>query len=757
MRRKEKLPELLAPAGSFECLLAAVAAGADAVYVGGKRFGARAYAKNFDTGELSRAVSYCHLNGVKLYVTLNTLLGDKEMADAVEYARELYLLGVDALIVADFGLVSELRLAVPNMELHASTQCSVHNTYGANALSSLGVSRVVLARELSLSDISSVCDECAPEIEVFLHGALCVSHSGQCLFSSLVGGRSGNRGECAQPCRLPYSFTSLGRSVSDTHKSVAPTSFTQSSTTRSSAACSSCATRSSCVSHSPEYSAACGRCEIGNGVRSEYPLSLRDLSLAMHVPELISSGVSSLKIEGRMKSPSYVYTVTSVYRRLLDEGRSANEDERELLRRAFSRDGFTDGYFTGKIRQKMTGVRSDLDKEISRLSGEGEYGLLRHPVCASVKIKLGEPAEMTLSDGTRCVSVKGAVARRAETSPLSPEGVKERLSKMGNTYLSLSVEDINLTLDEGANLSPGEINALRRCAAEKFEDFSRPDTLPGYKYEIKRKKCQSNFPTDEKYGILRREGKLTTAQFFSEKEYLDTAMSEGGALLGVDISFVPLFSSDMALALSKAVFLPPVILNSEMGVVRDALEKAKRCGVLYALVDNIGHLDLAKEYGFVIFAGFRLNITNGSADRVIAALGAEKRILSAELTLPQARDISGGVITYGRIPLMLTERCFAGENLGSDGCLDAALVDRRGERFPVIREFKHRNIILNSAVTYMADKRDELNKMALYHSHLLFTVERSPEIIKVLRAHKSAAPLPNGEKSRRVGRRTSSR
>ena len=236
MKRKNNLPELLAPAGSFECLLAAVEAGADAVYVGGKKFGARAYAKNFDLDELSSAVRYCHLHGVKLYVTVNTLVLDLEMADVVEYAARLWEIGVDALIISDLGALAEIKKQVPDLELHASTQMSIHNTAGADAACGMGCVRAVLARELSLSDIRSVVENSRAEVEVFLHGALCVCHSGQCLFSSLVGGRSGNRGECAQPCRLPYN----------------------------------------------------------NG---KYALSLKDLSSASLVRELVDSGVASLKIE----------------------------------------------------------------------------------------------------------------------------------------------------------------------------------------------------------------------------------------------------------------------------------------------------------------------------------------------------------------------------------------------------------------------------------------------------------------------------
>ena len=203
MRRKERLPELLSPAGDMECLRAAVMGGADAVYVGGKSFGARAFAKNFDAEELRAATRYCHLHGVKLYVTVNTLVYDREMGEVSDFAAELYNIGVDALIVADLGAAREIKRRVPDVELHASTQASAHNTEGVAALFDAGFSRVVLARELPLSEICAVTENSPAEIEVFLHGALCVSHSGQCLMSSLVGGRSGNRGECAQPCRLP--------------------------------------------------------------------------------------------------------------------------------------------------------------------------------------------------------------------------------------------------------------------------------------------------------------------------------------------------------------------------------------------------------------------------------------------------------------------------------------------------------------------------------------------------------------------------
>ena len=672
MKRSGRLPELLAPAGGFECLLAAVEAGADAVYVGGRRFGARAFAKNFELEELARAVAYCHLHGVKLYVTLNTLIEDREMPEMLEYAIELYRIGVDALIVADLGAVRVLCRYLPDFELHASTQMSVHSTLGANAAAELGITRAVAARELSLENINSITENAKCEIEIFLHGALCVCHSGQCLFSSMVGGRSGNRGECAQPCRLPF----------------------------------------------------------GNG---KYPLSLKDLSLAEHIPALIESGVASLKIEGRMKSPAYVYTVTKIYRRLLDEHRAANKSELSELRRAFSRDGFTDGYLTGKISQGMTGIRSDDDKRESREISDITFSPLRVKTRASVKIKLGEPSEMTLSTDEKSVTVTGAVADEARNAPLTHDGVCERIAKMGNTYFTLDKNDIDLSLDEGVNLAPSAINALRRAAVEALEYTGRECESVGYE--------QTRRPNARKF---------TTAQFFRESEYLG-ALKKNEALISLlDVTFVPLFSSE-ALGKSNGVYLPPVVLDNELEEVVGALENAKNHGVMYALVSNIGQIMLVLSLGFTPIGDFRLNITNGESMAAYEEMGLGFSVLSPELTLPKARDIGGGVITYGRIPLMITERCFISENFGCERCESAALVDRRSERFPMMREFRHRNLIFNSVPTYLGDRARELADNRINARHLLFTTESADEICRVLEAHNSAAPL--NSPVRRAGRR----
>ncbi|MBR4932941.1 MAG: U32 family peptidase, partial [Clostridia bacterium] len=298
-----KKPELLAPAGSPEALSAAIEAGADAVYFGGALFSNRMRAKNFTDDELCSAIALASAYGVKSYITVNTRLRDRELSDAVSMAKELYSAGADAFIVADTGLAVALKNTLPSVELHASTQATGINSLDGEALKSLGFSRMVCPRELSMEELFRLVKDSPIEIEAFIHGAHCVSLSGQCLMSWAMGGRSGNRGECAQPCRLPYKLS-------------------------------------------------CGKVKTG------YPLSLKDMNLARHVPSLISSGVASLKIEGRLKSPDYVYGVTKIYRALLDEGRGATDAELKALDDIFSRDGSTDGYFKSRY-VSMTGMRAE--------------------------------------------------------------------------------------------------------------------------------------------------------------------------------------------------------------------------------------------------------------------------------------------------------------------------------------------------------------------------------------------------------------
>ena len=677
MRRAQKLPELLSPCGDYDSLVAAVRAGADAVYVGGKSFNARAGARNFDGGELHRAVRYCHLHKVKIYVTVNTLIYDREMKELSDYALFLYGIGVDAIICTDVGAISEIRRRVPNLEIHASTQMSVHNGYGAQFAASLGCTRVVLARELSYENIKSVTEKCSIETEVFLHGALCVCHSGQCLMSSMLGGRSGNRGECAQPCRLPYN----------------------------------------------------------NG---RYILSLRDMSLANHIRELCESGVASLKIEGRMKSPEYVYNVTRIYRILLDEYRDCNKAEAQLLQGVFSRGGFTDGYFKMSLA-KMTGIRSEEDKEKSREIEPVSNKPDKISVRAKAKITAGAPSELTLFSPEKRVSVFGAVPQPAQSKPLVGAEVKARLAKMGATFLSLREEDIELELEDGLNLSPAEINNLRRMAADKFEDTSRDISFDG------------GYIPSTAAGYNKGTGKLITAQFFDKDVYF-TLRRKGGCIDMIDIAFLPLMMLEDCETSGKiGVYLPPVIAEgTETETVERRLEFAKSKGVRKLLVSNVGQFIYKEKMGFEIYFDFRLNVFNSLPAKELFGRGAAGGIVSAELTLPMARDIGAGVFTLGRVPLMITERCFIKENFGCENCNKASLTDRRGEKFPIMREQVHRNVIFNSKLTYMGDKADELRRAGIWHEHFIFSVEDADTVCRLLASRKAGRSLGD---VRRIGKR----
>ena len=668
MRRSGTLPRLLAPAGSEDAFYAALAAGADAVYLGGKAYNARAFAPNFDGETLSRCIAEAHARGVEVYVTLNTLLWERELEGALAYATELWSMGVDALICADIGLITLLRRHLPEMPVHASTQVSLHSATGAEEVEDLGFEVVVLAREVDREGILEAVRRAKAKVEVFVHGALCVCHSGQCLFSSLVGGRSGNRGECAQPCRLPY----------------------------------------------------------GEG----YPLSLKDLCLASHIPALIESGVECLKIEGRMKSAAYVWGVTRIYRRLLDEGRAATPAEIAELKEIFSRDGFTDGYYTGAHFGAMTGVRREADKEESRQHREVPP-LAPVPLTGVCEILLDAPARLTLSDPLgRVAEVTGDVPSPARSAPLTEEGVKLRLSKTGGTPYALSPDRITLRLGEGLNLSPASLNGLRRRALDVLLANEREPVAPA-----------AVAPAAPAFSSLGR-----TALFVRRDLYESTRDAHGF----FDVVFVPLWEIGSMDALPAGVWLPPVIMDGEEPQISRLLEVARARGARYALCGGAAQVSLARRAGLEIVGDFRLNITNSHAAAYWREHGVTDAVLSPELTLPRLRALSGRLLVYGRIPMMLTERCYAakgGPQTCGDACRKGAkLVDRRGIEFPILSLPPHRNQIFNSIPTYLCDRRGELPRHL--GEHYLFTVEEPEEVREVL--DKASKGLPLARQVRRL-------
>lgn len=671
--KNEKMPELLAPAGSPLALEAAIEGGADAVYVGGLAFNARINAKNFTPEELASSIARAHAYGVKVYIAANTLILDRELDEYLRAAERAYLCGADALIVADIGAAREVAKRIP-IELHASTQLSGHNLAAAEHLARNGFSRMVCAREMSREDLASFCKNSPIESEVFVHGALCVCHSGQCLFSSLVGGRSGNRGECAQPCRLPF------------------------------------------------------KSQRG---RQEYPLSLKDLSLARHITELCDMGVSSFKIEGRMKSPEYVRDVVRIWRRLLDSRRNASDADMSELARVFSRGGFTDGYYERRVGREMLGVRSDADK---KMSAEAEPFLRierKLPIELYAIIREGKEIELRAVGKDRSVTVRGAVPEKAINAPLTRETVERNLSKLGATCYALG--KIEIELDEGLMLPISSLNALRRAATDALDRAG--DT---------QSRAEGDFtPKELDRPVGRREARVSRTALFYEP--LSIPESAGGFFERI---FVPLERYSECEGRGYGVMLPEVVFDSEREEIERMLERAAEGGARYALTGNLGHAEMARRAGLATVGDIRLNCYNSSAAAELERACFEEFILSPELTLAQMRDIGGRsrAVVYGRLPLMITEKC-VGREIG--GCAECekgrtSLVDRRGVEFPVRRRPQHRSVIFNSVPLYMGDRADDLERFGISEQHFIFTVESAAEVERVIELYRKKEPL--GEK-----------
>ena len=666
MNEKIKLPELLCPAGSAEAFSAAIEGGADAIYVGGTAFNARMNAKNFTKDQLSEAIKLAHSYGVKVYVAANTLIYDNEIDSMLRSAEDAYLCGADALIVADVGAATMIKKRIP-IDLHGSTQMSGHNVAAAEYMAKMGLTRMVCAREMSREDLRTFTANSPIEAEVFVHGALCVCHSGQCLFSSLVGGRSGNRGECAQPCRLPFK----------------------------------------------------------NKGGNPYPLSLKDLSLAEYIPELIDMKIASLKIEGRMKSPEYVRDVARVWRRLLDEGRGATKSDMRELAEIFSRGGFTDGYYKKNIDSKMLGVRSEENKQTTRELTPFEGITKKTEIEMLCKAEAGQPMELKITKGDKTVTVCGAIPEKAINTPITAENIKKNLSKLGNTPYVANKIDIEIF---GEIMVPvSAINALRRAGIDALsEDSARSEA----------DFCEITNNSDENYNKI-DPAKGRSAYFHFPEQIPKEAYGY------FDVIYLPVEKYD---GRTNGIALPPVIFDGEKAEVERLVSEAKKLGCQHILVENAGHFEIAKRSGMKLHGGMRLNVANSRTAAKMTET-VDDVILCPELTLPKIRDIiranpAARVQIYGRTPLMITEKCVGKEVGDCRSCESgrAKLTDRRGVEFPILKEFGHRSVIVNSVPTYMADRADELKRNGIVAWHFVFTTESAAEAKRIIESHKRHAP-----------------
>ena len=669
--------ELLAPAGSMEAVAAAVQNGADAVYLGYGDFNARRNAKDFSREEFAAAVSYCHVRGAKVYLTLNTLLTDRELPRAAEFAVEASTLGADAVLIQDLGVLRMLRQVAPDLPVHASTQMTIHNLDGVKMAADLGLTRAVLSRELSRDQIAYICQHSPIEIEVFAHGALCMCYSGQCFLSSVIGGRSGNRGLCAQPCRLKYGWMDRADS---------------------------------------------------------YPLSLKDLSLAGHLRELRKMGVACVKLEGRMKRPEYVAIVTGIYARAIREDREPTAEELEQLQAAFSRQGFTQGYYLDQQGGDMFGVREETrePKELfaqarnTYQSGEAQ----RVPVTFYAMIRPGEAAHVGVEDPEgRVATVEGAVPEAARTRPLTAEAVGTQLSRTGGT--PYRCEKVRALVEDGLSLPLASLNALRR---EALEELTRQ------RQQLPRRRS-GEYHAGARYEN-RKEPPVLTISVRSAEQVTGELLAQRPALV-----YVPL--EELATHPEKAAgtehtrigaILPRVAWDREVPQMLEQMQKVRELGVTDALVGNLGILAPARDLGFTLRGDFGLEVYNSQAVKEYKRLGLTSLTLSFELKFPQIRDISKSLdtelITYGRLPLMLMENCIIKNRTGQCNCQNTnILTDRKGARFPVVRAPGCRNELLNSQKLFLADKAQDYQRLGLWAQRLMFTTENPRECVQVVRRY----------------------
>lgn len=682
--------ELLSPAGSPEGIIAAVQNGADAVYLGLNGFNARRGATNFSEEEFAKAVRYCHIRGTKVYVTMNTVVGDRELSDAAGFARMASDYGADGIIIQDMGLIRVIRDAVPDIPLHASTQMSVHNLAGVQVCAEMGLTRAVLARELSYEQIKFIAEHATIETEVFVHGALCFCHSGQCYMSSLIGRRSGNRGMCAQPCRMQYSM---------------------------------------------------------GGRMDDYPLSLKDNCLITELQKLEDAGVTCAKIEGRMKRPEYAAVVTNIYSKIIKEHRQPTVAEMEQLELAFSRQGFTQGYFNGEKGQDMFGVRKDPGKEqekffkaVNKQYIDGE--VQRVPVDFFVLIKEGKPIQAGIKDKDgHSAEVTGTVPQKAVRRGVTREQVQDQFYKTGGT--PYYAENIFCEMDEGLHLSASELNDLRRRLISELT--SQRAEAP------KRRVCKfpavpNDIPVEHDpvtiYQVLTAD-QLTQELADLEPEYIYIPMEVLHNKPGCQDIFVENGSIPV-------VVLPRIINDNQVPEVMEMLRGIYAQGVREALVGNIGHVMLARKAGFTVRGDFGLNLFNSYTADVLHDVGMESVTASFEMRMAQIRDLKKPVntemIVYGRMPAMVSEQCIIKNSSGRCSCqTPAQLSDRMGSVFPVVHEYGCRNVIYNAHKLFLADKKNDYLKAGLWGIRLMFTTESPHECVEIAKSYLGTSEYrPNG-------------
>ncbi len=694
-----KRTELLAPAGDYASLIAAFNAGADAVYLAGKQFGARAFANNFEEEELLRALDYAHLHNKKIYLTLNTLIKECEFSSIAEYLTPYYNNGLDGIIIQDLGLIPYLKQVFPDLELHASTQMTVNNFRSAKWLKEQGLCRIVPSRELSLTELKEIKDEANIEVEAFIHGAMCYGYSGQCLFSSFLGGRSGNRGRCAQPCRLPYTVNNG-------------------------------------TLHSPKE-------------KDVYPLSLKDLCSLPYIYELLDVGIDSFKIEGRMKSPEYVAGVTSVYRKYIDlyySGKRPAIDKKDLrqLSHLYIRSEMKDGYFKKHNGKDMVSIDSPSyqgsdDCLIESLHEQYCLESMNLPITGELTLAIGQPAMLTLYYGDAVITSYGEPVEKAQNRPMSREDIFKQINKTGNSGFFFE----NLTINvEGSVFVPiKQLNAIRRYGLEELKNSILAD--------FRRIRPISDITVQPKYPYNKNA---------SDKPLLRVSVTSAEQLnalyhsnIEIDRVYIPadlfyLKEADYNDILTKKkdsntgyyLSLPRIIRKRD----EEYLEFIERISEFFdgILVKNIESLCFLQSIGYsgVIVTDSSIYNWNRQALDFLNCFRNEYTY-PLELTLQEIKalqDYTGEYIVYGRTPMMVSANCI---RKTTDTCnhningFSQSLTDRYRKVLPVYANCIHcYNEVFNAVSMSCHKELPQLLKSRFYKFRLNFTNEDGDMTIRIL-------------------------
>lgn len=728
---KHKTVELLAPAGSYESMVAAINAGADAVYMGGSRFGARAYADNPEQQQWLDAIDYAHLHGVQLYMTVNTLAKEAELGELEDYLRPYYRHGLDAVIVQDMGVFTRIRECFPDLPVHASTQMTITGSHGAGILKELGAARIVTARELSLAEIERIHREVDIEIESFVHGALCYCYSGQCLMSSLIGGRSGNRGRCAQPCRLPYDVQKDGRNI--------------------------------------------------NRKDERYVLSLKDLCTLELIPDMIEAGIYSLKIEGRMKSPRYTAGVVSIYRKYVDlylrqghSGYQVDPRDRAMLLDLFDRGGFTDGYYRRYNGPEMV---AKTEKPAFRAANQALFDDLdrayvnrtkQEPVNGFLEIREGQAAVLSLwcehqglPEGMVSVTVTGEIVQSAQNQPLSRERIDKQIRRTGNSPFYF--ESLELSVEGACFLPMQALNELRREGIEAvmqavtgaYRRTDEPGVLKPVPVNATAEQGSSR-PVPSFCVSLERPDTLSAVLKVPEVAaiYLDAT----GFLAKDWESSVNLCHQ----AGKKCLLVMPHIFRREAEQYFTAhlvrLRTAGFDGFVIRSLEEVGFLR-QHEFSLPMIFDYTMYSMNRLADRYHQAAGAVRRTLPVELNGRELEELGGGdkeLIIYGYLPAMVSAQCVV---KNTQGCRHQPqllyLKDRKGKALPVKNHCTFcYNTIYNTAPLSLLGLEDKVMRLNPATLRLQFTVETAAETAALIRTYIDSfsdgrtAAVPTGEYTR---------